>query len=139
MEELGFKHYWNLFSGPPLFARKVFQALTDHCEVPSNFALDSSKRSSNRTAPSSSRGIDELCRSCQIMAFDTARQSSRNLSGLMYVHFLSRIGIEIGDSVTAGLCFQESTLSHGMLLHFEVTCTLNRDSSFDQVLLLHPV
>ena len=58
--------------------------------------------SSSRTAQSSSRGIDGLCRSNLIMAFDTAKQSSRNLSGLMSIHFLSRIGIEKGDNVTAG-------------------------------------
>ena len=61
------------FFGPPPFARKVIQASTVHCEVPSNFALNSSIRSSSRTAPSSSRGIDEPCRSIPIMAFDTAK------------------------------------------------------------------
>ena len=76
VEEWGFKEYWNLFFGPP-FDRKAIQALTGHCEVPSNFALNSSIMSSNRTAPSSSRRIDGSCRSNLIMAFDTAEQSLR--------------------------------------------------------------
>ena len=62
------------FFGPPPFVRKVIQALIDHCEVPSKFALNSPMRSSNRIAPSSSRGIDGSCRSNLIMGFDTARQ-----------------------------------------------------------------
>ena len=57
LEELGFKQYWNLSFGPPPFARKVIQASIDHCEVPSNFALNFSIRSSNLTAPSSSLGM----------------------------------------------------------------------------------
>ena len=86
----GFKQSGNLFFGPPPFAREVIQALTDHCEVPANFALNSSTMSSNRTAPSSSRGIDGSCRRNLIMAFDTAKHSSLNFSGLMSIHFFSR-------------------------------------------------
>ena len=102
-EEFGrvrFKQCWNLFFGPPPVARKVIQALTDHCEVPSNFALNSSIRSSIRTAPSPSRGIDGSCHKNLIMAFDTAKQFSLNFSELMSVHFLSRTGIEIGETVS---------------------------------------
>ena len=40
------------------FCRQVIQSLIGHCEVPSNFALNSSTIASNRIAPSSSRGID---------------------------------------------------------------------------------
>ena len=103
LEELRFMQYWNLFFGPPPFCRKVIQSLIDHCEVPSNFALNSSIMSPNRTAPSSSRGIDGSCPSNLIRAFNTAKQSLRNLSGLMSIHFLSRIGIEVGDSVQSRL------------------------------------
>ena len=85
----------------PPFVRIVIQALTGHCEVPSNFALNYSITSSNRTTPSSSRRIGGLCRSNLIMAFDTAKQYSGNLSGLMSTHFLSRIGMETRNIVTA--------------------------------------
>ena len=131
--------------------------------------------SSNRTAPSSSRGIDGSCRSNLIMALDTAKQSSRNLSGLTSIHVLSRRGIEMEDSVTVSrglalatglpvtlwfLTFFGYVLVNSihnsnprncsvskqifdqyrnvldeskMLLHFEVTCTLDIDSSFHRV------
>ena len=101
LEELGFKQYWNIFFGLPPFARKDIQSLIGLCEVPSNFSLNSSMMSSNRTAPSSSRRIAWSCRSNLIMDFDTAKQSWQNLSGLMSIHVLSRRGIEMGDSVTA--------------------------------------
>ena len=102
LEEFGFKQYWNLFFGPPPFCRQAIQTLTGHCEVPSNFALNFSIISSNRPAPSSSRGIDGSCRSNLIMTFDTIQQSLRNLSGLISIQFLSRTGIEMGDCVTVG-------------------------------------
>ena len=109
LEELGFKQYWNLFFGPPPFAKKVIQAWIDHCEVPSNFALNPSTRSSNRTAPSSSWGIVESCRSNLIRDFDTVKQSWQNLSGLISIQFLARKGIDMGDSVTASFsCWAQS-------------------------------
>ena len=69
------------------------------------------------------------------MAFDTAKQSGRNLSGLMSIQFLPRRGIEMGDSLTAGfyrgfafatsfpvtLC---STLSSGMVSDVSVASLL---------------
>ena len=46
LEELEFNQYWNLFLGLLPFARRVIQSLTGHCEVPSNFSLNSSMISS---------------------------------------------------------------------------------------------
>ena len=68
LEELGLKQYWNLFLPPPI----DIQSFSDHGEAPSNFSfLHSSKTSSNRTAPSISRGTVRSCRSNRVMAFDT--------------------------------------------------------------------
>ena len=75
-----------------LFARIDIQSLSDHCKSPSNFFVNSSMISWNRSAPSASRGT---CRSNRIMAFDTTKQSWRNLSGLMSIHFHSRSGIDM--------------------------------------------
>ena len=109
LEELGFKQYWNLFFGPPPLVRKVIQAWTVHCEVPSNFTLIFSIRSSNLTAPSSSRGMVSSCRSNLIMNFDTSKQPRLHVAGLVSIHLLSRIGVGTGDNVTAsfgrGLAF----------------------------------
>ena len=91
-----------LLNWSSFLCRQVIQSLIDHCEVPSNFALNSSIISSTRTAPSSSWGIDGSCRNNLIMAFDKVKQSWRNLSELMSIQFLSRTGIEMGDSVTVG-------------------------------------
>ena len=74
LEELGVKQCWNLFFGPPPFAKEDIQSLIDHCKVPANFTLNSSRKSSDRTAPSSSRGMFLSCRSILIMNFDTAEQ-----------------------------------------------------------------
>ena len=46
--------------------------------------------------------IDGSCRSYLIMAFDTVKQSWRNLSQLMSIQFLSRTRTEMGDNVTEG-------------------------------------
>ena len=101
LEEFGFKQPWNLFLALPPFARVEIQSLSDHCEAPSTFFfLTSSRISSNRTAPSSSRGSDWPCRSGRIMAFDTVKQSWSCSS--MSIHFLSCGGTETADSVTAG-------------------------------------
>ena len=57
---------------------KVIQSLVGHCDVPSNFALNSSTMSSIRIAPLSSREIYGLCRSKSDHGFfDTAKQSWR--------------------------------------------------------------
>ena len=77
---------------PLLFAKNFTKASTVHCKVPTNFTLNLSIRSSNLTAPSFSRGIAASCRSDVIMAFDTVKQSWRNLSGLMSVQILSLMG-----------------------------------------------
>ena len=98
LEELGFKWHRNHFFGPPPFARQDIQSSNDHCEVPSNFALNSSIISTNRSAPSSFWGTDWSCRSNRIMTFDNVKQSWRNLSGLMSIPFLSRTRKEMGDS-----------------------------------------
>ena len=79
------------FFGPPP-AREVVQTSTVHSEA----------QPSNLKAPSSSPGMFSSCRSNLIMNFDTAEQPSSNGAGLMSFHFLARIGIEIGDNVTAG-------------------------------------
>ena len=44
--------------------------------------------------------MDGWCRSHHIIAFDTQKQSWRNLSKLMSIHFLSQIRIEVGNSFT---------------------------------------
>ena len=41
-------------------------------------------------------------RSILFLFFDTAKQHFLNVAVLMSMHFLSRIGIETGDNVTAG-------------------------------------
>ena len=64
--------------------------------------IDVSILSSNRTAPSSSRGIHGSCRSNLIMAFDTVKQPWRNLTGLISIQFLSRQRIEMVNSVIVG-------------------------------------
>ena len=88
LEELGFKQYWNLFFGPPPFTRVDIQSPIDHCKAPLNFFfLNSSKTSSNKTAPSSSRRTDWSWRGNRVMAFDTEKQSWRYFSGLMSIHF----------------------------------------------------
>ena len=78
-DEQGFKQWWNLFFSPPPFAKQFSQSSTVHCKVPTNITLNSSIKSSNRTAPSSSRGIDGSCRSNLIIAFDKAKQFGRKL------------------------------------------------------------
>ena len=90
LEALGFTQYWNFFFGPPLFARKVIQASIGHCEVPSNFASNFSARSSNLTAPSSSRWTASSCRNNLIMNFDTSKQLWLNFPGSTSIHFRSR-------------------------------------------------
>ena len=114
------------------FAREFVYASTVHSERPTNFTLNFSIRSSNLTAPSSSREIDSSCRSYLIMAFDTVQLSWRNLSGLMSLQFFSRTGIEMWSSVTVGidlgfpfatsypvtLC---STFSREMVSHVSIT------------------
>ena len=70
-EELGRVRVQTILTPP--FARQVIQSSIGHCEVPSNFALNSSIISSNRAVPSSSRRIDGSCRSYLIMAFDTVK------------------------------------------------------------------
>ena len=56
------------------FHKKHTQASTVHCNVPTNFTLNSPTRSSNSTAPSSFRRMFLSCRSNLIMNFDTAEQ-----------------------------------------------------------------
>ena len=102
LEEWVFKQYRNLFFCPPPFARQVIQSLHGHCEEPSSFASNTFIRSSNRTAPSSSRGSDASCRSNLIMTFDTAKQLWSKGCVSMTIHFLLRIGIETRDNVTGG-------------------------------------
>ena len=62
MEDLGLKHYWNLFFGPPPFRQESSPSI--NCPF---------RRTINFTAPSS-RGIAKSCRSKLIMEFDTAKQ-----------------------------------------------------------------
>ena len=69
LEELGFKHNWNIFFCPPPFAKRLTQASTVHPKVPTKSTLKFSIMSSNLTAPSSSRGTDSLCRNNLIMIF----------------------------------------------------------------------
>ena len=82
--------------------------------MPANSTLNFSIRSSNLTAPAFSRGIDLSWRSNLITSFDTAEQPSLNGAGSMSIQFLSRTGIEMGDSVTVsfgrGLAFATSSL-----------------------------
>ena len=84
------KQYWHLFFSLPPFARKLTQASTVHCKVPTNCALNLSIRSSNRTAPSSSRGMFLSCHSNLIMSFDTAKQPWLNGLGLTSIQNLSQ-------------------------------------------------
>ena len=102
LEELGFTQYWNLFFGPPPFARKVIQASIGLCEVPSNFTFNFSARSSNFTAPSSSRWTVSSCRNNLIMNFDTSKQPWLNFPGSTSIHFRSRKRIHTGDNVKVG-------------------------------------
>ena len=214
LQELRFKQQRNLFSGPPPFARKIIQASTDHCEVPSDLALNFSARTSILAAPSSSRGTDSSCRYNLTINFDTSKQPWLYAPGLTSIHFRSRRGMETRDNVKASFgrgltfatsfpvplfstlvtgissdvsvtyllipftmrtqetvlspkkkrirsqhqhsnvfddnrlshpglgrssCFHGSILSRGMLLHFEVMCTVDIMSSCHEVLLLHQV
>ena len=75
-----------------LLARQFSQSSTVHGKLPTNFTLNSSIRSSNRTAPSSSRKKALSCRSNLIMNFDTAKQLWLNFAGLLSIHILSRTG-----------------------------------------------
>ena len=108
-EELGFKLYWNLCFCPPPFAKKRLQARIDKCEVPSNSDLNIDARSSNLTAPSSSRWTDSSCRSNLIINFDTSKQPWLNVPGSIFIHFRWLYGIDTGDNVKvnvgSGLAF----------------------------------
>ena len=97
LEELGFKQYWNLFFGPPPFARKDIQASID--QAPSNFALSFSARSSNLPDPSSSPWTVSSCRNNLIMNFDTSKQPWLYFPGSTPIHFHSRQGIDTEDNI----------------------------------------
>ena len=90
----------NIFFLPPPFAREFTQALTVHCKVLTNFSFNFSIRSSNLTAPSCSRRIEESCRSDLVMNFDTAKQMWSNDCGSMSIHILLRIGTQVVDKFT---------------------------------------
>ena len=101
LEELGFKAVLKLCLWSSSFCQKDLRSVIDCCEVPSNFALNSLIKWSNRTVPSHSRGIDGWCRGNLIMALDTVKHSGQ-ISGLMSIHVRSRLGIEVGDNVKVG-------------------------------------
>ena len=86
------------------FAKQFSQSSTVHCNVPTNFTLNSSIRSSNRAAPSSSRGMFFSCRSYLIMNFGTAKQHWLNFDGLMSIHFVDKFTTDFGR----GLAFATS-------------------------------
>ena len=66
----GFKQYWNVFFGPPPpFAKNLISASTDQHELPENLDWNNSAKSSNLTAPSSSRWTVSSCRNNLIMKF----------------------------------------------------------------------
>ena len=139
LEELGFKQYWNLFFGPPPFARVDIQSPINHRRAPTNFFfLNSSRISPNLTAQSSSWWTDWSCRSSRIMAFDTTKQSWWYFSGLTSILFLQRGGIETEVNVTAGfsrglalatsfpaaLCSSPSMVSVVSVTYFSIPFTI---------------
>ena len=76
-----------------------------------NSSFNFSIKSSNLTAPSSSRQIDDSCRSVLVMNFDTSEQLRSNGCGSVSIHFLSRIGTLIDAFTTDfgfGLAFATS-------------------------------
>ena len=103
LEELGVQAILKPFLGSFSLCQTSYPIVNWPLRSTIELCLAFSIRSSNRTAPSSSRGIDGSCRSNLIMASDTVRQSWRIQSGLKSIQFLSRTGIEMGDSVTVGI------------------------------------
>ena len=85
------------------FAREFSKALTVHRKVPTNFTFNFSISSSNLTAPSFSRRIEESCRSVLIMNFDTAKQLWSNGCVSMSIQILSWISTLLVDKFTT--CF----------------------------------
>ena len=92
-----------IFSVSSSFARKPFQAWIDQCEVAANLDLNKSVRSSNLTAPSSSRWTESSCRSYLIMNCDTSKQPWLNFLCSISIHFRSLYGIDTGDNVKVGV------------------------------------
>ena len=90
LEELGFKQCWDLFFGPPPFARILVQASIDQCEIPANLDLNISVKSSNLTAPPSSRWTVPSCRNNLIIYFHPSEQPWLNFPGSTSIHFRSR-------------------------------------------------
>ena len=79
LEALWFKQHWDLFFSP-LFARKLIQASIDQCEIPSNFALNFSAKSSNLTAPTNSRWTVSTWRNSLILIFATSKTTLTEFS-----------------------------------------------------------
>ena len=100
------------FFSPPPFAKQFSQSSTVHCKVPTNFTFNFSTKSSNFTAPSRSREIDESCRSVRVINFDTAKQLWSNGCVSMSIHILSWLNTKRVDKFTTsfslGLAFATS-------------------------------
>ena len=73
------------------------------CEVPSNSDLNIDAKSSNLTAPCSSRWTDSSCRSNLIINFDTSKLSWLNIPGSISIHFRSLHGINTRDNAKVGV------------------------------------
>ena len=100
LEELGFKQCWNLFFGPPPFAKEVIPIvkwpLRSTIELCLDFSIISSKIVLLHHLPEERTDHVAVIWSWLL----TLTQSWRNLSGLMSIQFRSRTGIEMEDSVT---------------------------------------
>ena len=79
--ELVSTQYWNLFLIPPLLCKNLSHVRIDRCE--DDIVLDRTidARSSNFTAPSSSRFAESSCRTNLIINFETSRKCWSKVTG----------------------------------------------------------
>ena len=102
--ELVSTQYWNRFLIAPLLCKKLSHVRIDQCEEDTVLDRDIDARSSNFTAPSSSRFAESSCRSNLIINFDTSRQFWSNVAGSTSIHFRSWYRIDTEDNVEFDVC-----------------------------------